>query len=120
MLNIFNKLVEKFLNETVTKNTILNIPTREIGRLYVVYTKAPGADIARYTVYSLDASAKPLDVEKEAKQQRVWLNLYSLEGSIHADAVVGILPEYRTPIMVDINKPLLSWATVPVHIHGFI
>ena len=122
MLNRFDHLHMAVLNDQTAQFLFSTLPAKKLAACFVLYEKRPFEDVCRYSVYSVchaPGSTTP-DVDVELFKHRVWLEITSEQDKLSIYAIPGILPDYRTPISVDLNNPLLMWVSKEIpDIYGF-
>ena len=122
MKNRFLDLVNSLSNETPAKALFDSLPTSKLLNCFFLYEKKAFETFARWSIYERDNSptAKCPLVDLDFTRGKIWMDVTTDGGRIVIVPLPDVIPEYRTPLSIDLNKPLLSWTTLNVpEIFGF-
>ena len=122
MKNRFLDLVNSLSNETPAKALFESLPASKLLNCFFLYEKKAFETFARWSIYERDNSptAKCPLVDLDFTRGKIWMDVTTDGGRIVIVPLTDVIPEYRTPLSIDLNKPLLSWTTLNVpEIFGF-
>ena len=122
MSNRFDTLKEALMHESAAILLFDTLPMSKLLNCFFLYEKKPFESFARWNVFERDSSptAKSPLIDLDFTRGKIWLDITTEEGRSVVEPLVDILPEYRTPVSIDLTKPLLSWTTLRVpEIYGF-